>query len=97
ETQQRFNLEHIVDLLRGVQNEYIESYHHDQLEVFGQGKEQDEKHWKTVIRQAMIFGLLEKDIENYGVSLLSEKSEKFLEEPYSVPLSKDHNFQQIVE
>ena len=97
ETQQRFNLEHIVDLLRGVQNEYIESYRHDQLNVFGKGKEQDEKHWKTVIRQAMIFGLLEKDIENYGVILLSDKSEKFLQEPYSVPLSKDHDFEQIVE
>lgn len=97
ETQQRFNLNHIVDLLRGVKTEYIESYKHDRLAVFGKGKDQDEKYWKTVIRQAMIFGLLEKDIENYGVILLSDKSEKFLKEPYSVLLSKDHNFEEVVE
>ena len=96
-TQQRFNLNHIVDLLRGVQTEYIESYKHDQLPVFGKGKDQDEKHWKTVIRQAMIHRLLEKDIENYGVILLSDKSESFLQNPHSVTLSKDHNFEEVVE
>ena len=96
-TQQRFNLNHIVDLLRGVQTEYIESYKHDLLPVFGKGKDQDEKHWKTVIRQAMIHGLLEKDIENYGVILLSDKSEDFLQNPHSVTLSKDHNFEAVVE
>lgn len=96
-TQQRFSLNHIVDLLRGVQTEYIESYKHNELNVFGKGKEQDEKHWNTVIRQAMIFGLLEKDIENYGVVLLSDKSEDFLKHPHSVALSKDHDFQEVVE
>ncbi|MEX2592139.1 MAG: DNA helicase RecQ [Anditalea sp.] len=97
ETHQRFSLDHIVDILRGVQNEYIESYKHDQLSVFGKGKNQDENHWKTVIRQAMIFGLLGKDIENYGVILLSEKSGDFLKEPYPISLSKDHNFEEMVE
>lgn len=97
ETHQRFNLDHIVNVLRGEQNDYTESYKHDQLEVFGKGKDHDEKIWKTVIRQAMILGLLEKDIENYGVILLSEKSEDYLNEPYSVTLSKDHNFEKMAE
>jgi ATP-dependent DNA helicase RecQ len=97
ETNQRFGLDHIVDIVRGVQTEYTESYKHDQLSIFGMGKDQDEKHWKTVIRQAMIFGLMDKDIENYGVILLSEKSEDFLKEPYPVSLSKDHDFEKVVE
>ncbi|MBS9522823.1 DNA helicase RecQ [Litoribacter ruber] len=97
ETKQRFSLEHVVNVLRGENNEYMESYHHDQLAVYGKGKDHDEKHWKTVIRQAMIIGLLEKDIENYGVIKLSDKSEEFVKSPYSLVFSKDHDFDQIAE
>jgi ATP-dependent DNA helicase RecQ len=95
DTQQRFSLDHIVDVLRGVENEYIKSYQHDSLKVFGKGKNPDKKHWETVLRQAMIFGLLDKDIENYGVILLSDKSEEFRKEPHSVQISKDHNFEEV--
>ncbi|MFC4874768.1 DNA helicase RecQ [Negadavirga shengliensis] len=97
ETKQRFSMDHIVSLIRGEKDDYIESYHHDRLSVFGRGREQDEVHWKTVIRQAMIFGLLEKDIENYGVILLSDKSESFEKNPYPVTLSKNHNFEEMSE
>lgn len=97
QTQQRFSLNHIVDVLMGNPTEYTESYKHDQLKVFGKGKDLGEKVWETVIRQAMIFGLLEKDIENYGVILLSDKSEDYLKKPYSISLSKDHNFEEMVQ
>lgn len=97
ETQQRFGIDHIVNLLRGEKNDYISSYGHDKLSVFGKGIEKDEIHWKTVIRQAMIFGLLDKDIENYGVILLSDESEDFLKNPYPISISKNHNFDEIAE
>ena len=97
ETQQRFGLDHIVSLLRGEKNDYINSYSHDKLAVFGKGQEKDETHWKTVIRPAMIFGLLDKDIENYGVILLSDESEDYLQNPYPVSISKNHNFDEIAE
>ncbi|EON76939.1 ATP-dependent DNA helicase RecQ [Lunatimonas lonarensis] len=96
-TQQRFNLDHIVKILRGELSDYISSYGHDKLPVFGKAKEKDEVHLKTVIRQAMIFGLLEKDIENYGVLRLSDESEAFAEKPYPVLISKNHNFDEIAE
>ncbi|GAB3649215.1 DNA helicase RecQ [Echinicola sediminis] len=97
ETKQRFNLDHIVNVIRGEQNEYMESYQHDGLPVFGQGKEQEEKHWRSVLRQAMILNFLEKDIENYGVIKLSPVSEDFLNNPQSVMLSKDHDFEEMIE
>lgn len=97
ETNQRFSMDHIVALIRGESDEYIKSYDHDKLATFGVGKDKDETHWKTAIRQAMIFGLLEKDIENYGIILLSSKSEPFLKAPYPVKLSKNHNFQEMAE
>ncbi|WP_200974266.1 DNA helicase RecQ [Echinicola sp. 20G] len=97
ETNQRFSLEHVVNVIRGEQNEYMESYNHDSLKVFGEGQDSDERHWKSVIRQAMILGFLEKDIENYGVIKLSPISEEFLNSPHEVMLSKDHDFEEMIE
>ncbi|WP_084123494.1 DNA helicase RecQ [Aquiflexum balticum] len=97
ETNNRFNLTHIVNVIRGEQNDYIKSYGHDKVSVFGKGKDDDEKLWRTVIRQAMIIDFLEKDIENYGVIKITEKGEEFLKNPYSVSLSKDHNFEEVEE
>jgi ATP-dependent DNA helicase RecQ len=97
ETNNRFNLTHIVNVIRGEQNDYIKSYGHDKVSVFGKGKDDDEKLWRTVIRQALIIDFLEKDIENYGFIKITEKGEEFLKNPYSVSLSKDHDFEEVEE
>ncbi len=96
-TNNRFNLDHIVKVIRGIANEYSSSYGHDKLPVFGKGKEEDERLWKSILRQAMIFGFLDKDIENYGIIKVSAKGNAFLENPYAVTMSKDHNYEQIIE
>lgn len=96
-TNQRFNLEHLVKVVRGEGNEYMASYEHDQLSVFGKGNDLDEKTWRTIIRQGMIMGFMEKDIENYGVVKMTAKGESFLTDPFSVQISKDHNFEEIAE
>lgn len=95
ETNNRFNLAHIVKVIRGEKDDYIASYGHDQISVFGKGKEDDEKLWRTVVRQALILGFLDKDIENYGIIKITEKGENYLEDPYSITLSKDFNFDEV--
>jgi len=47
--------------------------------------------WVSIIRQLMVFGYLEKDIDNYGVVLLSEKGKKYLEDPYTITFHEDHD------
>jgi ATP-dependent DNA helicase RecQ len=96
-TNNRFNLDHIIKVIRGVANDYSSSYGHDKLPVFGKGKDEDERLWKSVLRQAMISNFLEKDIENYGIIKVSAKGKAFLENPYAVTMSKDHNYEQIIE
>ncbi|SNR97283.1 ATP-dependent DNA helicase RecQ [Belliella buryatensis] len=96
ETNNRFNIDHIVNVIRGEQNDYMVSYSHDKLALFGIGKDDDERLWKTVIRQAMINDFLEKDIENYGVIKITQKGQDFLKEPYGIQMSKDHDFEQMM-
>ncbi|MEQ8478500.1 MAG: DNA helicase RecQ [Fulvivirga sp.] len=92
QTGERFGLNHLVHVLRGISNQYTQSYSHDKLQIFGQGDNEDEEFWKSVIRQTLIYEYLEKDIENIGVLKVSEKGKAFLDNPESVMLAKDHEY-----
>lgn len=92
QTGERFGLNHLVHVLRGVSNQYTQSYSHDKLKIFGQGDTEDEEFWKSVIRQTLMFEFLEKDIENIGVLKVSERGRAFLANPESVMLAKDHEY-----
>lgn len=95
QTQERFGIEHLVKVITGEKDDYIISYKHDTLPVFGKGKDENERHWTSVIRQGMIAALLEKDIENYGLLKLTPKGENFLVDPYLIELYKDQDFEQL--
>jgi ATP-dependent DNA helicase RecQ len=88
----KFKADHIINILQGKTTSEIISYEHDELEIFGTGKDEDEKTWNTVIRQAMIAGYLDKDIENYGLLKLTPEGKKYLENPTSFKITKDNDF-----
>ncbi|HEX7017139.1 MAG TPA: DNA helicase RecQ [Cyclobacteriaceae bacterium] len=93
QTGARFKLNHLVHVIRGVEDDdYVKSYGHDKLPVFGKGASEDADFWKSVIRQALIYQYLEKDIENIGVLKITAKGESFLKKPYPIELARDHDF-----
>ncbi|UOQ65494.1 DNA helicase RecQ [Hymenobacter volaticus] len=96
QTEQRFGLDHIGTVLMGMNNAHVESYGHNGLPIYGQGKDHDAQYWHSLLRQCLIFGLLEKDIENFGVVKISEKGMDFIENPYSMKLTKDHDYDEEV-
>lgn len=96
-TKERFGLSHLVSVIRGSQNQYVKSYEHDKLPVFGVGKEQDDAYWTTVIRQTLLNEYLSKDIEYIGVLKLTEKGKAFLKSPDSVTLYKDLDYSDVDE
>lgn len=91
-TGERFGLNHLVDVIRGVENQYIKSYDHHALDIYGSGSEESADFWKSVVRQSLIYELLEKDIDNIGVLKVSAKGRQFLEKPYSILFAKDHEY-----
>ncbi|MCE7993673.1 MAG: DNA helicase RecQ [Roseivirga sp.] len=95
QTEQRFGLGHLVGVIRGSQNQYVKSYGHDKLEVFGSGSEQDEHFWKSVLRQTLLNEFILKDIENIGILRMSKKGEAFLKNPTSIMLTRDHDFSDV--
>ena len=84
-----FKIKHVINVIMGKSTGIIKSCKHDQLDIFGQGTDNDEKFWQNIIRQSIIERLLEKDIENYGTLKVTAKGKEFLKNPKSVKVSKD--------
>ena len=91
---EKFKAEYIVNMLTGNETSEIQSYKHNELEVFGSGQDEDEKTWNAVIRQALIAGYLTKDIENYGLLKISPKGKEFMKKPVSFKITKDNEFEE---
>ncbi|MBP6385973.1 MAG: ATP-dependent DNA helicase RecQ [Pseudarcicella sp.] len=49
--------------------------------------------WTSVIRQLMVLGFLDKDVDNYGIVKLADKGKEFKKDPFPVTLSKDHDYE----
>ena len=94
---EKFKAEHVIDVLLGKETSEILSYNQDELEVFGCGQGEDEKKWATVIRQALIAGYLDKDIENYGLLKVTKAGHEFLKHPVSFKIVQDNDFDEIEE
>ncbi len=89
---ENFRAEYIIDFVKGIATEDILSHKHDQLEEFGSGEDENEKLWNPVIRQALIDGLLRKDVENYGLLKLTSAGKRFLKSPTSFLIVEDTEF-----
>ncbi|HVB04014.1 MAG TPA: DNA helicase RecQ [Chitinophagaceae bacterium] len=89
---ERFGIDYVVNMIIGKATPKIETFRHDKLSVFGEGRENDEHFWNSLIRQMMLEGLIEKDIEEYGLLKITEKGHKFLKKPYSILVALNHQF-----
>jgi len=94
ELQEKFKADHVVNFIVGNPTSGIKTYKHHHNELFGVGKSKDEKYWNGIVRQMLIHHLLTKDIENYGLLKISQKGRKFAEEPYTIMMAKDHDFEE---
>ncbi|MGC9373867.1 MAG: RecQ family ATP-dependent DNA helicase, partial [Bacteroidales bacterium] len=93
DVKEKFKAEHVANVLAGVKNSAIKSYKHHELEIFGEGSDKDTKYWNAVLRQALIAGFIDKDIENYGLLKVSEKGLEYLKNPQPFTLTKDHDYE----
>lgn len=95
QTGERFDLDHLVDVIRGNDNQYVKSYSHNQLDLYGVGKEESSEFWKSVLRQTLLHEYIVKDIDNIGTLKLTEKGKEFIYDPGPIKLTKDHDYDNI--
>jgi ATP-dependent DNA helicase RecQ len=71
-TNQRFGVNYLIDVLLGKESERIMQFGHNNLSVFGVGKEYDAKQWRSIFRQLISRNLMAVDYEGHGSLRLTE-------------------------
>ena len=91
---EKFKAEHIVDVIVGKETAEVIDYKHQDLEVYGTGESEKPTVWHAVIRQGMLSGYIDKEIENYGLLKVTKSGRAFLEKPTSFKITKDNDFEE---
>ncbi|MEO5995267.1 MAG: DNA helicase RecQ [Chitinophagaceae bacterium] len=91
---ERFPTEYAVFILMGKLTPQVQMYRHDGIPEFGLGKNEAEHYWNSLIRQLLLEGILQKDIEEYGVLKIAAKGEKFLKKPTSFKIVMNNLFEE---
>lgn len=89
---EKFKADYVVNLLIGKETNEIKSYNHESLESFGCLQGCGGKFVGAVIRQAIISGYIDRDIENYGLLKVTTAGKKFLANPTSFKIVEDNDF-----
>jgi ATP-dependent DNA helicase RecQ len=94
---ENFKSDYIIDVLLGKETSEVQAHLHEDLDVFGSGMGEEDKVWNAVIRQALIAGYLNKDVENYGTLKVTDAARKFLKDPQSFKITEDNNYDEVEE
>lgn len=89
---ERYKLDCIANVVAGNLTAEVKSYRHDELEIFGICSDSDPKFISAIIRQGIISGYIEKDIENYGLLKVTARGKEFLENPHSFMVVEDADY-----
>ena len=77
-TGQRFGSGHVIDVLRGKDNQKIQQFGHHKLSTYGIGAERSDKQWRSIIRQLLVQNYLLVNEAQYGALQLTEKARGLL-------------------
>ncbi|OHX66487.1 DNA helicase RecQ [Flammeovirga pacifica] len=92
ESEERFGINHICDIITATPSDYVNSYGHNELKSYGQGKSEDNKYWESIIRQSMIHGFLTKDVDNVTIIKVTEKGLDFQKTSFDIDFTQDYQW-----
>jgi ATP-dependent DNA helicase RecQ len=88
-TQETYGSGHLIDILRGTETDRVRAKRHDELSVFGCGKEYGKGQWQAVFRQMMGHDLVRPDPERHGALRMTEAALPVLRGEAEIALRKD--------
>jgi ATP-dependent DNA helicase RecQ len=86
-TGQRFGIRQVIDVLRGANTQKIRDYRHDQLPIYGIGKELSADEWQRIGRALLHQGLLTETTDGYPVLKLNALSWEVLRKERTVEIA----------
>ncbi len=88
-TEQRFGVNHLIDVLRGSNSDKIFQFCHQNLASYGIGLDLDNNQWRSVFRQLVARGYLSVDLERHGALRLEEACRSLLRGEESIQFRLD--------
>ena len=88
-TEQRFGVNHLIDVLRGADTDKIFQFNHQHLSSYGIGKDLDSNQWRSVFRQLVARGFLSVDLERFGAMRLESTCRPLLRGEETIELRRD--------
>jgi ATP-dependent DNA helicase RecQ len=88
-TEQRFGVNHLVQVLTGASTDQVVRFNHDRVSTYGIGKDMSQDEWKSVYRQLLAAGLVSVDLDRFNALALNERSWPVLKGEAAVRLRKD--------
>ena len=85
---QSFGIKHVVDVLRGADNERIRKFNHESLSTYGIGMEFSQAEWLSIVRQLIHRGFLIQDIAAFSVLKLTRKARVLLNDEETLELAR---------
>jgi len=85
---QSFGMKHVVDVLRGADNERIRRFRHEHLSTWGIGPEYSHAEWMSIGRQLVHRGYLLQDIAAYSVLKLTPRAGPLLRNEETLELAR---------
>ena len=91
---QRFGMNHIIDVLRGSNKKRILELGHDRVSTHGIGKNHSAEDWKTLCRALIHQGYVEETTDGYSILKLNPNSNLVLKKEVAVkiPLARRERF-----
>lgn len=90
--EQHYKSEYVINILIGRATDEVKRNGHDKLEEFGTLSDMEEKLVSTLVRQAVVGGYLERDLENYGILKLTGEAYKFMMSPVEFSIVEDIDY-----
>ena len=87
-TDQRFGVAYLIDVLLGNEDERIKNFRHNQLSLFGIGKEFSKNEWQAIFRQLVAMNLLKVDMAGHGGLKITDSGMQFLRNRKTLQLRK---------
>lgn len=87
-TGQNSGFNYIIEVLRGAKTQRVRDLQHNELSVYGIGKDKSQEYWLSILRQLVHRGLLVIDITNKGHLKLTELARPVLRNEIELELAE---------
>jgi ATP-dependent DNA helicase RecQ len=84
---ERFGMNHIIDVLRGSRKKKVEQYGHHLLSTYGIGRDKSTEAWKMLARSLLHQGLVNETTDGYRILKLNKQSWEILRKQRQVNIA----------